>query len=116
MFSKLKNLIIRNQSDNTDLNRFNTITIALEPNQEPYIYMTISNTSLEDAKALAQTLVDLNNGYYAEYMIKILMSIAEKNNQNALFISQTIRMWSEYIQSSKSVEPLIKPTEFFKKN
>lgn len=117
MFNIFKKFISSKPKDISNSDNLNTISIILEKDKDPYVYIGIQDTSTEAAQILAKTLFDLNKGEYADSMIKILMSISEENNESKMFIAHTISQWSQYtkIPNNRNNEPLVKPTDFFKK-
>lgn len=112
MFKKIKQLL--NKTTQTKQN-MNMVSIILTKDKDPYIHISIEDTQSESAIKLAKMLYDLNGGNYADGIIKILMSIGEEDQISKVFVAETIMHWSQNIKKINEPEPLIKPTDFFKK-
>ena len=93
------------------------IKFILDENDNPYVKITIADTSPEVAKKIAGIIWDINSGKYAESIIQILIEMAGQDIEINKFVKRLFSEWStiEYSRKSQSTsEPLIKPTDFFK--
>lgn len=115
MFKKIKNLFSNKKS--TTHKTMNIVSVILTDNNDPYIHISIEDTRPESAIQLAKTLYDLNGGLYSDAIINILLSIGKESNTSKLFITQVMMHWSEGLKRSNDLqEPLVKPTDFLKKD
>lgn len=112
LFQKNKEVEKSNDSET------NSVTILVD-SKEPYIHMSITNIDNSQIENFARMLYELNNGLYAHYFMNILMQLSLKDKDMNLFTAGIIKEWSILVGQTASPlkkEPLIKPTNFNRKN
>lgn len=91
----------------------NYLIFELDENNQSHISLGISNDDDESAKQLGIMLFLLNEGYYVQLILDVLLKIAKQDVSNNKFIQNVIANWSSRINDNiNDNEPIIKPTQF----
>lgn len=123
MFDILKNLITKFQAGSVEQSndlvdneqgKSNFITFELDQDNKPHVLLDLDNLSTESAKQLGILLFLLNEGYYVQPVLDVLLAISKQDVQKNLFVQTVMSNWSSHIaaDNKKIEEPLIKPTQF----
>lgn len=92
----------------------NYLIFELDENNQSHVSLSISNNDTESAKQLGIMLFLLNEGYYVQLILDVLLKIAKQDINNK-FIQDVISNWSSRLNDnivSNDNEPIIKPTQF----
>ena len=120
MFNKIFNT---KQDKQDKQENSNGLAVLLQNDeQQPYVYMFVDNLSDQDAIKFANMLFSLSNGLYAETLYQNLQNLAKEGAETASFVNKVITqllLINEYAskeQKTVTNEPVVKPTNFMKKN
>lgn len=123
MLQKLKSLFLSEtkKEENQGLqvsqqSRSNYLIFELDENNQSHVSLAISNDDPESAKQLGIMLFLLNEGYYVQLILDVLLKISKQDVDNNIFVQNVISNWSSRINdnltSDNDDEPIIKPTYF----
>ncbi|NCA30799.1 MAG: hypothetical protein EBS93_08795 [Chitinophagia bacterium] len=100
----------------------NYLIFELDENNQSHVSLAISNDDTESAKQLGIMLFLLNEGYYVQLILDVLLKISKQDVNNNIFVQNVISNWSSRISDNLSSndndsdEPIIKPTHFNSKS
>lgn len=99
----------------TNIKKPVSITFEIDENNQFSVDLSIGNRSLVLAENLGLLLFLINEGYYVQSFLDILVDISKQHHDNAIFAQTTISHWSnkimEHDQDQADV-PIIKPSQF----
>lgn len=123
MLQKLKSLFLsetkkeeNQEAQQSQQSRSNYLIFELDENNQSHVSLAISNDDPESAKQLGIMLFLLNEGYYVQLILDVLLKISKQDVDNNIFVQNVISNWSSRIKDDSSDdndnEPIIKPTYF----
>lgn len=119
MLQKLKSLFlpeIKKEEQASKQSNSNYLIFELDENNQSHVSLAISNDDAESAKQLGIMLFLLNEGYYVQLILDVLLKISKQDVNNNIFVQNVIANWSSRINdnltSENDDEPIIKPTYF----
>jgi hypothetical protein len=123
MFDIFKNLFNNKQpkanisevvGNQNQVSNSNFVTFELDADNKPHVLLDLDNLSTESAKQLGILFYLLNEGYYIQPVLDVLLAISKQDVEKNLFTQTVLNSWNSHINtnSTKSEEPLIKPTQF----
>jgi hypothetical protein len=117
MLQKLKSLFTqKEQQKESQKSKSNYLIFELDENNQSHISLAINNDDLESAKQLGIMLFLINEGYYVQLILDVLLKISKQDINHNIFVQKVISDWSSHINdnllSENNDEPIIKPTHF----
>jgi|694.fasta_scaffold114897_6 hypothetical protein len=116
--SIFKPRLSKSKTDNNEDNIAADIKFLLDKDNNPYVKISISDTSLESADKFAALLYDINKGLYLESMVQVLIEMGGQDININKYVKRIFKEWytieDKVKSSSSSSEPYVKPTDFFK--
>lgn len=115
IFHKIKQWLIKSEQK-TDDNQLTAIHLILDKDNEPYIKITVVDTSDDAADVFALMLTGIHHGKYLDAVLKVLVEIGSQDKQINNFVKRVFNQWSslENKHEQDLLSPQVKPTEFFK--
>jgi len=98
----------------------NSLSIMIDNNNEPYVKISITNTSTDAAICFSDTINDLVNGLYTESIFQTLKNLSNQDEAihhfyNIFMTRSLIIQGSKKLTlASKDSEPQVRPTSFFR--
>lgn len=93
----------------------NILSFKLDNSNIPSFNITVNDTSYDAAKKLALFIYFLNSGFFQKEMFDILINKSNEDIDIKYFLKDVVLHWIDYKKNYADNEPIISPTDFFKR-
>lgn len=95
----------------------NNIIVNVDDEHKINLSIDMNNFSSEAAEQFGMMLFLLNEGYYMQTLMDLVIDLSKSNNEHAVFAQKILSSWSNKITlnnhaSQNDEEPIVKPSFF----